>query len=234
MRRELGTPWTLLYALLLAAGISSAVAASGELGFSRSVSPRLIAHYGRLFGPGARGRLLRWKEFVRETAGRYATENKGVGDAELLRPVNGYFNRVPGVSDQAHWGVEDYWATPAETLSSNGADCEDYAIAKYFTLKELGVPIARLRLVYARTWHSRVAHMVLAYYPEPQADPLILDNLHGSIEPASDRPDLIPVYSFNDEDLLFSQPGAPTVRLSATSNRMWKDVIDKLERELTY
>ena len=233
MRREFGTSWAVLYALLLAAGISSAVAASGELGFSRSVSPRLIAHYERLFGTGVRGRLQGWKEFVRATAGRYATENKGPGDAGLLRPVNGYFNRVPGVTDQAHWGVEDYWATPSEALSSNGADCEDYAIAKYFTLKELGVPIARLRLVYARTSHSRVAHMVLAYYPEPQSDPLILDNLQGSIEPASDRPDLIPVYSFNDEDLLYPQPGAPAVRLSATSNRKWSDLIQKLERELT-
>ena len=232
MQREFATSWAVLYALWLAAAISSAVAASGELGFSRSVSPRLIAHYERLFGQGARGRLLGWKEFVRKTAARTAGENKGAGDAELLQPVNGFFNRVPGVTDQAHWGVEDYWATPSEALSSNGADCEDYAIAKYFTLKELGIPIARLRLVYARTWHSRNAHMVLAYYPEPHSDPLILDNLQGSIEPASDRPDLIPVYSFNDEDLLFSQAGAPAIRLSATSNRKWKDVIDKLEREL--
>ena len=74
---------------------------------------------------------------------------------------------------------------------------------------------------------------MLAYYPDPLADPLILDNLEGSIQPASDRPDLIPVYAFNDEDLLWPQEGKPTVRLSATSNRKWKDVLDKLERELT-
>lgn len=226
--------WAVPCAIVLAAAIAVSVAASSELGFSRSITPGLVAHQVRLFGPGARGRLEGWKEFVRSTASRNASEYKGSGDAELLHPVNRFFNRVPAVVDQAHWGVEDYWATPSETLSSNGADCEDYAFAKYFTLKELGIPIARLRLVYAKTWNARVAHLVLAYYPDPQADPLILDNLQETIQPASDRPDLIPVYTFNDEDLLFPQAGAPTVRLSATSNRKWRDVIEKLERELRF
>ena len=175
-----------------------------------------------------RTRLEGWKAFVRESGAA-----RRPGEDRLLQPVNRFFNRVPSVTDIGHWGVEDYWATPSETLASNGADCEDYAIAKYFTLKELGVPISRLRLVYARTWRSRVAHLVLAYYPDARADPLILDNLEGSIQPASDRPDLIPVYTFNDEDLLWPQEGGNTVRLSAASNRKWKDVLDKLERELT-
>jgi predicted transglutaminase-like cysteine proteinase len=208
-------------------------AASAELGFSRSVTPGLIARLERQFGRGASKRLEGWKAYVRDTARPEATA-RPAGDDGLLRSVNRFFNRVQSVTDLAHWGVEDYWATPSETLASNGADCEDYAIAKYFTLKELGVPISRLRLVYAKTWHSRNAHLVLAYYPEPRADPLILDNLEGNIRPASDRPDLIPVYTFNDEDLLWPQAGAPTVRLSATSNRKWKDVLEKLERELTY
>lgn len=39
--------------------------------------------------------------------------------------------------------------------------------------------------------------MVVAYYPAPDAEPLILDNLLTTILPASERPDLIPVFSFN-------------------------------------
>jgi predicted transglutaminase-like cysteine proteinase len=211
---------------------AAAIAALGELGYSRSMTPGLIAHRERQFGAGARTRLEGWKSFVRETGATGAAARQP-GETSLLHPVNRFFNRIPAMTDLAHWGVEDYWATPSESLASNGADCEDYAIAKYFTLKELGVPISRLRLVYARTWRSRVAHLVLAYYPDSRADPLILDNLEGSIQPASDRPDLIPVYTFNDEELLWPQEGGPTVRLSATSNRKWKDVLDKLERELT-
>lgn len=213
--------------------LAAAVVAAAELGYSRSMTPGLIAHRERQFGTGARQRLVGWQAFVRETAtaGESAREP---GEDRLLRAVNRFVNRLPSVSDLQHWGVEDYWATPSETLASNGADCEDYAMAKYFTLKELGVPISRLRLVYAKTSRSRDAHLVLAYYPSPSADPLILDNLVGSIQSASDRPDLIPVYTFNDDDLLWPQAGAPTIRLASTSNRKWKDVLDKLQAELTY
>jgi predicted transglutaminase-like cysteine proteinase len=217
--------WTLLAA--------AALAASAELGYSRSMTPGLIAQRERQFGRGVRERLAGWQGFVRQTAAPGESAGQP-GEGRLLRAVNQFFNRIPSVTDLAHWRVEDYWATTSESLASNGADCEDYAIAKYFTLKELGVPIARLRLVYAKTWQSREAHMVLAYYPDPRADPLILDNLQGSIQSASDRPDLIPVYTFNDDDLLWPQAGAPTVRLAATSNRKWKDVLDKLQLELTY
>ena len=209
---------------------AAAIAAAAELGFSRSLTPGLIAYREHQFGRGARTRLEGWQLFVRDTASPASQP----GEDRLLRAVNRFFNRIPSVTDLEHWGVEDYWATPSESLASNGADCEDYAIAKYFTLKELGVPIVRLRLVYAKTWKTQEAHLVLAYYPGPGADPLILDNLEGSIQPAADRPDLIPVYTFNDEDLLWPQAGAPTLRLSATSSRKWKDVLEKLQRELTY
>lgn len=222
-----GASWAGLYVLLLA----SAIAASGQLGFSRSVTPGLIAHYLGLFGPSARGRLEGWKDFVRGIAGRTGPARNSSGEGELLSLVNRFFNRASSSSDLALWGVEDYWATPAEMLSIGGADCEDYAIAKYFTLKELGIPIARLRLVYARTWRSQSAHMVLAYYPDPRADPLILDNLTGSIQLASDRPDLTPVFSFNDDDLMVPDTG---IQLSGSSVRQWRDVLEKLKRELTY
>ena len=223
--------WALLTALLIVAAIAAGAA---ELGYSRSVTPGLIVHFERLFGEGARGRMEAWKDFVRSTAGRVAPARCGSGDKDLLGPVNGFFNRLPYITDMVHWGVVDYWATPSEFLASSGGDCEDYAIAKYFTLKELGVPVSRLRLVYARTWQSNVAHMVLAYYAAPGAEPLILDSLEGGIRPASDRPDLIPVYTFNDDDLLFPQPGLPTIPISTGSFRLWREVLDKLMRELAY
>lgn len=214
--------------------IFALAAAAAGLGFSHSVTPGLIAHFERLFGQGARGRLDGWKEFVRSAAGRAQAGRGGSTESDLLPPVNGFFNRLPYIADLVHWRVVDYWATPSEFLGTNGGDCEDFAIAKYFTLKELGVPVSRLRLVYARTWKSNVAHMVLAYYAAPGAEPLILDSLEGGIRPASDRPDLIPVYTFNDDDLLFPQPGVPTIPVSASSFRLWREVLDKLARELNY
>jgi len=227
-------PMTGFGAFALALVAAASLAAAEGLGFSRSLTPGMVAHYERIFGQGARGRLAGWQEFARGAAGRLDAGRGAPGEHGLLGPVNGFFNRLPYITDQAHWRVTDYWTTPAEFLASNGGDCEDYAIAKYFLLKELGVPVGRLRMVYARTWKSNVAHMVLAYYPAPGAEPLILDSLQGSIEPASDRPDLIPVYTFNDDDLLFPQPGLPAIPVSAGSFRLWREVLEKLARELTY
>ena len=207
-------------------GIGCALAA--DLGFSRSVTPGLTARLEARFGARAKPRLEGWSAFVRDAETR-AKARPNAGDMEPLGGANAFFNRIPAVEDAVHWGQEDYWATPAETVASNGADCEDFAITKYFTLKELGVPVSRLRIVYVRSGASRSAHMVLAYYRSPQDDPLILDNLEGSIRPASDRPDLVPVYTFNDEDLVVVGQGQ---RVSPSSNRKWKDLLARLEAEL--
>ena len=100
------------------------------------------------------------------------------------------------VSDDQHWGRADYWATPVEFLATGAGDCEDFSLAKYFTLKALGVPLERMRLTYAKAVKLNQAHMVVAYFATPDAEPLILDNLISDIKPASQRTDLVPVYSF--------------------------------------
>ncbi|TSA12772.1 MAG: sulfate adenylyltransferase [Betaproteobacteria bacterium] len=217
---------------LFALGAGLVLAASQDLGFSRGVTPGLIERYAGKFGAEARTRLRGWQEFVRAVP---AEQRLPGNEADLLASVNSFFNRLRFVTDLAHWGVEDYWASPAEALASNGADCEDFTIAKYFTLKELGVPIQRLRLTYVKAVKLNQAHMVLAYYAQPNTMPLILDNLINEVKPASERPDLIPVYSFNDDDLLIVRPGQRDVSAgNATQIRLWRDLLDKLEKELRY
>jgi predicted transglutaminase-like cysteine proteinase len=123
----------------------------------------------------------------------------GEDDRALLERVNRFVNRsVSFVSDQQAWGQQDYWATPAQTLGRGMGDCEDFAIAKYFSLVRIGVPSEKLRLTFVKALKQNQAHMVLAYYANPNAQPLILDNLDPAIRPASERSDLLPVYSFND------------------------------------
>ena len=216
--------------LLLALGLGMALAATRELGFSRSASAALVERYAARFGPPARTRISGWQEFMRATA---AERRPSAGERELLASVNAFFNRLPFLTDLAHWGAEDYWATPAESVASDGADCEDFSIAKYFALKELGVPIQRLRITYVKAVRLNQAHMVLAYYAEPDAEPLILDNLEMSVRLASERADLIPVYSFNDEDLLVARQGRRGASAgSASQIRLWRALLDKLEKEL--
>jgi predicted transglutaminase-like cysteine proteinase len=74
-----------------------------------------------------------------------------VDDAAKLEAVNQFFNRrIVFRDDQEVWHTDDYWASPLETLSQGMGDCEDFAIAKYFSLLAVGVPASRLRLVYVR------------------------------------------------------------------------------------
>jgi predicted transglutaminase-like cysteine proteinase len=222
--------WQAYLALfLLGAGV--ALAATPELGFSRSVTKGLVEHFAAKFGAGSRTRIGGWQDFVRAVP---AARRQASGiDLELLSSVNTFVNRIPFLSDMSHWGVEDYWATPAEALASNGGDCEDFSIAKYYTLKELGVPIERLRITYVKAVRLNQAHMVLAYYPLPNSVPLILDNLEDKVRPASERSDLIPVYSFNDDDVLLTRPGQAATNAGSSSQiRLWRSLQDKLEKEL--
>ena len=211
-------------AALAAAGVIGSLDAQPrvERGFTTAVSDRLIQVYGQRFGPHAAERLHAWKRYARARGPAPGTER------DLLDEVNRVLNRIAFVEDAVHWGQEDYWATPAESVASNGADCEDYTIAKYFLLKELGVPIARLRLTYVKSVKLNQAHMVLAYYARPDAEPLVLDNLEDRVRPASQRPDLIPVYSFNDEEVWVEMRGRSG---SPQQIRNWSALIERLEWE---
>ena len=160
----------------------------------------------------------------------------GQDDAAKLTAINQFFNRrIVFASDSEIWGQADYWASPLEMLGKGRGDCEDYVIGKYFSLLVAGVPVAKLRLVYVRATVGGpggevLTHMVLAYYPAPAAEPLILDNLIGEIRPASRRPDLEPVFSFNGEGLWqgvgAQSAGDPVARLSK-----WREVLLKARAE---
>lgn len=152
--------------------------------------------------------------------------------------VNEFINRrIAFADDLETTGVVDDWASPLESLGRGRGDCEDYAIAKYFLLRATGVPAQRLRLVYVRAETGGrdapvqvVPHMVLAWYPTLQAEPLVLDNLVGEVLPASRRPDLQPVFSFNSEGLWQGVAGAaagdPLARLSK-----WREVLNRARSE---
>jgi predicted transglutaminase-like cysteine proteinase len=157
-------------------------------------------------------------------------------DDARLQAVNQFFNRrIVYAEDIEVWGQIDYWASPLEMLEKGRGDCEDYAIGKYFSLVASGMPVAKLRMVYVRAQLGAPsgpvqAHMVLAYYASPAAEPLILDSLITEIRPASRRPDLTPVFSFNSEGLWqgvgAQSAGDPLARLSR-----WREILVKVRQE---
>lgn len=220
-------------ALSLAAAAFAFAQAIPDLGFTTRVSAALTAQYARKFGSLATDRHAQWIAFARVQKSLPFIQRLGAaagGEAGVLQIVNDTINgHLKFLDDKLHWGVEDYWATPAESIGSAGGDCEDYAIAKYYLLKELGVPLARLRITYVRALKlNGQAHMVLAYYARPDAEPLILDNLDPRVRGASQRADLDPVYSFNDDEVQLVQGGR---RGKPSQIRAWLTVQERLVAE---
>lgn len=160
----------------------------------------------------------------------------GLDDAAKLQAINDFFNRrILFRDDTEVWHQLDYWASPLETLNQGQGDCEDYAVAKYFSLLALGLPTAKLRLIYVRAEMGgpggvQQPHMVLAYYGAPGAEPLILDNLVGEVRTASRRPDLTPVFSFNS-DGLWQGVGGPSAGDPVARLSRWRSVLAKARTE---
>ena len=125
-----------------------------------------------------------------------------------------------------------YWATPLEMLVSNGGDCEDFATAKYFTLRQLDIPDEKLRLVYVKSLKLKQPHMVLSYYAEPTTAPLILDNLIRTILFASQRTDLIPVYSFNAQGLWLTKEERSERLGGAERLSLWQALQSRFNQEV--
>ena len=208
--------WALLGVLVCAGG---RVFAQEEM-FSETFYSSIERQYGQL----ARKRIEGWEEMLLQFR---LDPNMSDGRTSVL--ANDFFNQLPWLTDIEHWGVEDYWATPVEMLGSNGGDCEDFSIGKYFTLTQSGMDTAKIRITYVKALDYDQAHMVLAFYPTPGAEPLILDNINKTILPASQRKDLLPIYSFNGDGLWLAKSSKNS--LSGKGLPKWIEVNKKMFKE---
>ena len=210
--------WILYYLIILVGLIiSGPVITSENFRLSREILTKAEIKYGKT----AVNRLLLWEELIRR--------DKNTTDLQKLDKVNQFFNKMEFVNDFDLWGVKDYWATPIQFICKNAGDCEDFAIAKYFTLKAMGVAEEKLNITYVKALRYNMHHMVLTYYKKPGAEPLILDNLVDSIDYASKRPDLVPIFTFNGTGLwLAHQRGQG--KLAGASSRItpWQDLLQRM------
>lgn len=149
--------------------------------------------FEQIYGKQAKKRASSWQQLIHVIRRQEPPQQ--------LEAVNHFFNQMAFVDDLVVWGKRDYWATPFEFLGAGAGDCEDYSIAKYVSLRDLGIADDKLRLIYVKALQLNQFHMVLAYYPTPASVPLLLDNLNPEIKPATERPDLQPIYSFNGSKL---------------------------------
>ena len=192
--------------------------------------PAMAETVAQRWGPAGTNRLKSWQSMLQEGLRPDSSE------LERLTLVNTFFNKnIRFGTDPEVWEQEDYWATPLETLGRGAGDCEDFVIAKYFSLLALGVPETKLRFVYVRALLQQgqtlrvEPHMVLAYYKSPGADPLVLDNLASIIAIASQRSDLTPVYSFNKEG--YFNGVLRTALSKGTRLSRWEDLLLRATNE---
>jgi len=144
-------------------------------------------HYVEDFKPGALS-LKAWSTYL-EKISQLSAEKQ-------LVAVNAFANKHPYTLDISNYGVEDYWAIVKEFLQNNG-DCEDYAITKFYSLRELGFANSQLRIVVLQDTNLRVAHAVLAVFKDN--DIVILDNQVDQILSHTDIKHYTPIYSVNED-----------------------------------
>lgn len=218
-RRSFPVRWALL--VFLGVLLGSVLAASDLDRMQRLAASR--------YGAAAAESVAAWRRLMAEAADS--------NEIEKLARVNTFFNRkIRFEDDIVVWGEQDHWASPLELMGKGAGDCEDFSIAKYMSLRLLGIPAERLRLIYVRAQIGGTrsgisqAHMVVGYFPAPAGEPLVLDNLINDIRPAARRPDLFPVFSFNSEGLWVGGASAsaadPTARLSR-----WRSVLERMRNE---
>ncbi|TNF38829.1 MAG: hypothetical protein EP315_00610, partial [Gammaproteobacteria bacterium] len=130
----------------------------------------------------------RWHEFLGSI--------RNLPALEQIRRVNAFANQQQYILDIENYGVEDYWATPRQFLYNNG-DCEDYAITKMLSLKQLGFDVSRLRIVVLQDTNLRIPHAVLAV--DIKGDILIMDNQIEEVISHQHIVHYVPIYSVNEK-----------------------------------
>ena len=176
------------------------------------------------YGAAALPRIDQWLALLKR--------QKDLGERSKIESVNNFFNQQVFVPDQRLWGQNDFWARPLEFLGARGGDCEDYSLAKYYSLMELGVAEEKLRLVYVKALEYNQFHMVLVYYPNKKSDPLVLDNIKSGLYPASQRRDLLPVYSFDAKSLwIMNQRKESQLAGDADRLKLWADYRSRISQD---
>lgn len=207
---------TLNAAKIIAAAVS--LSCGMALAAGLFVDQALLDKVEQKYGIAARQRFVEWQSLI--------DNGKSWSDSEKLERVNDFFNRnIDFIDDIILWQKTDYWAAPTELLARGGGDCEDYSIAKYFSLVEMGIDESKLRITYVKALELNQAHMVLTYFESTRSVPLVLDNLKPAILPATERQDLQPVYSFNGTGLWLAKSKGSGLHIGGSDRlSMWSEL----------
>jgi len=177
----------------------------------------------------------------KKTITRYKRFNQFLKDAKLydeqkkITRTNSYINKILPGYDKVVQQQSDYWSTPKEFLIKGKGDCEDYAITKYFTLKQLGIDKKKLYMAIVKVKGSKTMHMVLLYFKNKNSIPLVLDNLSWRTIELNKRKDLTVKVIFNEIDahLMKKHHMGRRVKINWSKKDKWSDVLDRIYNNKT-
>ena len=173
------------------------------------------------------------KTFILNRLKKYENMKTEIKDYELIRKlshVNSFMNKIFPAHDISTKASIDYWATPKEFLIQGHGDCEDYAITKYFTLLEIGIPKEKLYFAVVDVKGERSSHMVLFYLENKKSTPLVLDNLSSKVIPLTQREKLIPRFAFNEIDSykFTNQKFTEKVKINWGEENKWGKLLNRV------
>ncbi len=189
------------------------------------ISENRLNDISNKYGSKAYKRVVLWDNLL--------NKSKKLSSLKKLKNINDFFNKIKYKRDKAHWKKKDYWASPFEFMGTGAGDCEDYAIAKYFSLIKLGIPENKLRITYVKLLRRRTkyeeAHMVLTYFHKPNSTPIVLDNVNKKLKLSTKRRDLKPVYSFNANGLWQAKnKGRSSLKVGKNNLKNWKSMMRRI------
>ena len=144
---------------------------------------------------------------------------------DKLKEVNDYYNKFIYKTDDVAFNVKDYWQTPKEFESNGFGDCEDFAIAKFFKLKELNITsniVYCLIPVISSINYTAEAHMICV------SDNFILDNINKTISKVEDT-NYTFIYLLNNEYWQLMKNNLPFGEKRDVNNlKLWSDLLNRI------
>ncbi len=192
-------------------------------------SENVFAYIKQEYGEEAEKRMRFVEKFI--------IDNQSIPDMEKVVKTNQVANHLPWIADANHWKEADYWATPLETITTFGGDCEDIALVKWVILRNLGISDENLALAYVKIKATGEDHMVLLYVakpdaPEGQKEVYVLDNYVDEVKLAAERMDLLAVLAMGTKGriVLFNDDGKNRSVKASYEGRKIRKVEDLVER----
>ena len=192
-------------------------------------SENVFAYIKQEYGEAAEKRMRFVEKFI--------IDNQSIPDMEKVVKTNQVANHLPWIADANHWKEADYWATPLETITTFGGDCEDIALVKWVILRNLGIADENLALAYVKIKATGEDHMVLLYVakpdaPEGQKEAYVLDNYVDEVKLAAERMDLLAVLAMGTRGriVLFNDDGKNRSVKASYEGRKIRKVEDLIER----